>query len=225
MDNKLIVELTDVTFTYCISELQDMLSDKEAYEEADNLPKWLAIENDFDWDLVYSYIETLEHRLGFEDVSININDEIPFTKLIKYTLGFIFNPELDKTLLIEMNQKHKWNYGLINACGGKQDKGETPAECIARECLEETGFSSQAEDWDYTGVYRGLHEGNRFEVKVYTTIRGQYNYNWIAYGPEGTVQWYDIEAIPNNTVSNFKWMLPFALDKAKGGTKGCFEVQ
>ena len=227
MDNKLIVELTTHSFTYCISELQEMLDERELYKEADNLPKWLAIHNDFDWELVFAYIEDLERRLGFEDFSIDINikDKISSTKLIKYTLGFIFNPELDKTLLIKMGKEDKWNYGMVNACGGKIDKGETPDECMARECCEETGIILEANDWRYTGIYKGLHEGNRFEVHVYNAIHRASSYNIVSEGPEGTVKWYDIDSIPSNTVANFKWMLPFALEKAKSGNQETFEVQ
>ena len=69
----------------------------------------------------------------------------------KYTVGFIFNKDLSKVLLIHKT-KPEWQAGRINGIGGKVEDGEEYVDCMVREAEEETGIKSKSKDWVSTGV-------------------------------------------------------------------------
>jgi len=145
-------------------------------------------------------------------------------KLTNYTLGFIFNKELNKVLLIQFPNKGKWNDGFINGVGGHIDKGETPLQCMMREAAEEADFYSTKDRWNYAGMYDGTNSSNPF--KIYT-FYCQFEEHLIKAfnGEEGSTNWYTIENIPKlKTVSNLQWMVPFCIAKIKGEIHGTFHA-
>jgi 8-oxo-dGTP pyrophosphatase MutT (NUDIX family) len=85
--------------------------------------------------------------------------------------------------------------------GGKQDIGETAAECAVRECEEETGI--RAEITGFLGVYTNPHH-----IVAYTDgeIRQQYENCYIGrpIGGEPTI---------NDEADDVVWIQPADLDK------------
>lgn len=77
-----------------------------------------------------------------------------------YCLGFAFNLERTHVLLIRKNRP-RWMAGRLNGIGGKIEEGETPAQAMVRECLEEAGLAIT--EWDAFGVM----EGEDFEVTCF----------------------------------------------------------
>ena len=68
----------------------------------------------------------------------------------EFVLGFIFNKDLTKILLIKKNRGPKGLNSMknrINGIGGHMEKNESFYDSIQRECLEETGLD--IEDWIY----------------------------------------------------------------------------
>ncbi len=55
-----------------------------------------------------------------------------------YVLGFVFNSQLNKVLLIK-KERPDWMKGRWNGIGGKLEDGETPSDAMYREANEETG--------------------------------------------------------------------------------------
>lgn len=127
----------------------------------------------------------------------------------KYTLGFLFNKELTKVLLIH-KQRPAWQKGMINGLGGKFENHESALECIAREVQEETNISTNPKSWI---KYAELHS-SKFAVDVMATIYS---------GPEADatnnedqpVEWFDIKDLPKNVMTNLTWLIPLALEKLK----------
>src|SRR5690242_7587733 len=65
-----------------------------------------------------------------------MNTEQPNWK--HYTVGFFFNEDLSKVLLIR-KAKPPWQAGRLNGIGGSFEGTESPEKCMDREFLEETG--------------------------------------------------------------------------------------
>jgi len=59
--------------------------------------------------------------------------------MIKYVVGFLFSPEMDKVVLIEKTHPD-WQKGLLNGVGGKIEMDEEPNICMIREFEEEAGL-------------------------------------------------------------------------------------
>jgi 8-oxo-dGTP diphosphatase len=83
----------------------------------------------------------------------------------QFVVGFAFN-ELERVLLVE-KKRPDWQKGLLNGIGGKIEPGETPAEAMDRECLEETGLRLK---WTEVGLMRGANTDGKktlFECFIY----------------------------------------------------------
>lgn len=131
--------------------------------------------------------------------------------ITNYSLGFIFNKELDKVLLIKLNKPGQWNHELINGVGGKFNFSENFKQCMVRECEEETGLN--IEDWNYIGNFCKDEE---FNVYTFYSIIESSNakINWQC--PEGFLQWYNINDLNKlSLVENAKWMILYCLQKIK----------
>lgn len=63
----------------------------------------------------------------------------PEPKVTHYSAGFLFSPSKTKLLLIRKNRP-AWMRGMLNGIGGHIEPGETPHDCMVRECQEETGL-------------------------------------------------------------------------------------
>lgn len=80
----------------------------------------------------------------------------------RYVLGFAFNEELDKVLLIEKKQP-EWQAGHLNGVGGKFEPGENGVMAMVREFEEEVGIISFVFDWSEVGIM----ESEDFIVEVF----------------------------------------------------------
>jgi 8-oxo-dGTP diphosphatase len=115
-------------------------------------------------------------------------------KVAQYTLGFVFNHRIGhggvhapptQVLLIQ-KAKPAWQAGRMNGLGGKLEKGESFAQCGAREVEEESRRPGAAagergaidvapEEWRHFGVLRGAevyhHEASAsFEIHLFSAF-------------------------------------------------------
>jgi 8-oxo-dGTP diphosphatase len=67
---------------------------------------------------------------------------------MNYVAGFLFNPELNRVLLVKKS-KPAWQVGALNAIGGKIENGETRQAAMVREFEEETGVRTIIETWKF----------------------------------------------------------------------------
>ena len=81
-----------------------------------------------------------------------------------YVLGFAFDMDNDKVLLLEkltpVEQK-----GLLNGIGGKIEKFEDEFQAMIREFFEETGISTVEQDWLKVGTMKY----SSFSIHLFTT--------------------------------------------------------
>lgn len=63
-----------------------------------------------------------------------------------YVLGFAFSLDRKLVVLIQKNRP-EWQAGKINGIGGKLELNEDPDVAMAREFKEETGVSTNPNDW------------------------------------------------------------------------------
>src|SRR5579875_1366427 len=83
-----------------------------------------------------------------------------------YVLGFAFNKEKTKVLLIRKNRP-QWQAGLFNGIGGKIESYDVlPVKAMVREFIEETGLSTSIEQWNQ---YATLGSPN-FQVTCYWSV-------------------------------------------------------
>ncbi|PJE64304.1 MAG: hypothetical protein COU90_02535 [Candidatus Ryanbacteria bacterium CG10_big_fil_rev_8_21_14_0_10_43_42] len=124
-----------------------------------------------------------------------------------YTLGFVFNTDLSKVLLME-KQHPDWQRGKYNGIGGKIEEGEESRACIVREIEEESGLSTEEADWIYIGVLKA----EEYVVDVYALVYMGARTDAVTTTDE-RVEWFSTVSLPDKVIPNLRWMVPFALDK------------
>jgi 8-oxo-dGTP diphosphatase len=135
----------------------------------------------------------------------------------KFTLGFIFNPELTKVLLVH-KEKPEWQKGKINGIGGKYEDGETAEQCISRETFEESTLRIPSNEWTYVGTVH--QERGDFGVLAATyagppqdAVKNDYE----------EIEWFKVGKLPANVIPNLQWLVPLALYKLQNNFES-FEV-
>ena len=124
-----------------------------------------------------------------------------------YTVGFIFNKDLSKVLLIHKLHP-EWQNGRVNGIGGKIEPGEESIDCIVREIREETGLITDKDKW----IYAGKNIDSDWVVDFYSY---QYHGNEkdAQQMIDEEIEWFDLNALPENLIPNLAWLIPLALDK------------
>lgn len=125
----------------------------------------------------------------------------------KYTLGFVFNPTMEKVALIE-KQRPSWQAGKHNGVGGKIEPHETSIACIARETREESGVVIGEAHWMHVAVLGGDDWNMDVYAAVHTGGEGE-----LATLTDETVQWFPVSNLPETALSNVPWLVHLAKDK------------
>jgi 8-oxo-dGTP diphosphatase len=125
----------------------------------------------------------------------------------KYTLGFLFNHDLSRVLLIH-KLRPAWQKGMVNGLGGKFEKDETAKTCITREVEEETNLKTNPSDWQKIGE---LHS-SKFAVDVMVAIYSGQASDAVS-NEEEKVEWFPTSNLPKNIMTNLSWLIPLALEK------------
>lgn len=124
-----------------------------------------------------------------------------------YTVGFIFDPTFENVLLMHKT-KPAWQAGKINGLGGKIEPGETMYECIAREIKEESALETNTDAWVFIGNISS--DTVSLDVLVYIYVGRLADAQTV----EGErVEWFPVASLPQNIISNLRWLIPMTIDK------------
>jgi 8-oxo-dGTP diphosphatase len=116
-----------------------------------------------------------------------------------YVVGFHFRN--GEVALIAKNRPD-WQRGRLNGIGGHIEVGETPLEAMSREFQEEAGVRGQLNWRQFCLVY-----GDSYELYCFAS---QYSGEPIRTMTDETVGWYSIDHLPDNILSNLRWLIPMA---------------
>lgn len=128
----------------------------------------------------------------------------------KYVVGFLFNQEMNKVVLIQKNRP-EWQKGLLNGVGGKVERSETFEEAMYREFKEETGLVTNR--WDNFAVV--AEEG---DYAVYFFCTTDYDADKATTQTDEEIFFIPVEDISNmpNIIPNLRWLIPMAIDRMSG---------
>lgn len=130
----------------------------------------------------------------------------------QYVVGFLFNDDLTKVVLIEKNRP-LWQAGKYNGVGGHIEADESPREAMEREFFEETGMLFNS--WDMFG---------KIEVpnaEIFCFCAKAYDLNYIKTITDENVYIVNIEKFDdiifnNALVLNLTWLVPMAIWRLSG---------
>ena len=125
--------------------------------------------------------------------------------MIEYVAGLLFSDEGDRVTLILKNRP-EWQAGSYNAVGGKVEFGETPADAMKREFIEEAGVDI---DWEH----RFTLEGSDYRYRVHWF--SCHNTEAMAYLRTVTdeiVEVVETYNMPENVIPNLWWIVPMMND-------------
>lgn len=125
----------------------------------------------------------------------------------KYTLGYIFTPDLQKVLLVHKIDP-EWQRGKLNGIGGKNKENETDMNCIIREVEEETSLKTQKKDW----IFLGKMHGTNWTMSLFTIVFESKPELAKQAGKE-KIEWFSVSELPSNIIPNLKWQIPLAIEK------------
>lgn len=127
--------------------------------------------------------------------------------MVNYVTGFMLSNDGQRVVLIRKRQP-SWQQGWLNGVGGKIEPGETPAQAMAREFLEETGVQTDPASWqpfvelDESGlacVYFFFCR-NDAAVTAARTMEAE------------PVEIHAVQPLPDDVLHNLRWLIPMALD-------------
>lgn len=135
---------------------------------------------------------------------------------MNYCVGFIFNEDLTKVLLVKKNRGPECVKNRLNGIGGKIEKDESGDEAIIRECMEETGLKINR--WNYFCELK-CNEGI---IYLYYVATGDiFNYKQLEDEKIGIYSLdcnNEYDSIVNDfyknylVVANINWLIPMALN-------------
>lgn len=123
---------------------------------------------------------------------------------IQYVVGFLFSSDFKKVVLINKNRPD-FQKGLYNGVGGRIEEGETPADAMKREFLEETGLL--VETWREYCVLQG-----NCIVYVFSANSNDYNQVQTKTDERVDIIW-SFEVPTLNVMPNLRWLIPMASDQ------------
>lgn len=132
----------------------------------------------------------------------------------EYVVGFAFNEDMSKVLLIRKNRP-EWQAGKLNGVGGKiEDKDDTISHAMTREFLEEANIFVSPDKWQLFCTQKGpKYRVYKFYVKGVdiTAARSM---------TDEKLYILDLDEIgwerKYNILQNLSWAINFILDDSVG---------
>lgn len=125
----------------------------------------------------------------------------------KYALGFMFNEDKTKVLLINKNRPD-YQKGRLNGLGGKPEEGDENNSLFTmiREFKEESGIYH--DKWEqFCELY-----GDNWSIDVFRAFGDIYEAKNVT---DEEVCIVDINDLPENVMGNLHWLIYMALGKDK----------
>jgi 8-oxo-dGTP diphosphatase len=137
---------------------------------------------------------------------------MPYTPILA-TLGYVFNPDGRRVLLIHRNTRPEDPHlGKYNGLGGKLDPIEDVVACIRREIREEAGIECEQLELRGTISWPGFGKdgedwfGFLFRVTAFSGTVLDRN-------PEGVLEWVDVDRVPELPLwEGDRYFLPLLFD-------------
>ena len=119
----------------------------------------------------------------------------------------MFSQDASHVVLIK-KLNPQWQRGFFNGVGGKIEANESSVDAMMREFSEETGVSTQPQDWTcFANVFRA----NCYDVDMYFA-QSDLAFDALTVEAE-EVHILKVAALPKNLIPNLQWLIPLALDK------------
>lgn len=125
----------------------------------------------------------------------------------EYVVGFLFNPEKTQVAL-EVKKRPDWQAGRLNGIGGKIEDGETAAQAMNREFIEEA--NANINDWRCFCI---LTDKRGWIIHFFVSFAGFLNFKTMG---DEEVWLYDVRTVLIGNlpkIPNLNWLIPMALDK------------
>ncbi len=132
--------------------------------------------------------------------------------MISYVCGFLFahasgSPQGAPDVLLIRKNRPRWQAGMLNGVGGHVEPGETPAEAMRREFLEEAGVGGL--EWSPVA----LLAGGGFEVHFYASWTDRKTFDAAtALTDEQLVRISTADLAGAAVLPNLRVLIPLALD-------------
>lgn len=136
---------------------------------------------------------------------------------IAYVVGFMFSLDAMSVALIR-KRKPAWQAGLLNGIGGKIEPGETAADAMAREFLEETGSKTDPEVWKHYHTMSGTNDdGGKFRVEYFATIGRTDDLRTVEHEEITVKPLGQLDLRSGGMVENVAWLIALAFDVLTDG--------
>jgi 8-oxo-dGTP diphosphatase len=128
---------------------------------------------------------------------------------VLYVLGFAFDPKTGRVLLVQKS-KPEWQAGRWNGIGGHIEVGEKKYSAMLREFQEETG-RRVSYGWKHFGKLTMAQTENSPPgvVHLYTKVVEDLD-QLVAPDGEDPIALHDPYDLPDNIISNLRWIVPMA---------------
>lgn len=123
---------------------------------------------------------------------------------IQYVAGLLYSDEGDTVTLIRKNRP-AWQAGNYNAIGGKIEEGESPAQAMNREFIEEAGVDIE---WESRFI---LSNPGVFSVHFFSCHSSE-AMTYLATMTDELVEVVPTYNLPENTIANLWWIIPMLND-------------
>jgi len=129
----------------------------------------------------------------------------------KYTVGIIFNKDLDHVLLALKNRPD-WMKGTYNGPGGRfEDVDQDCFDCVVREIQEECGLETHRDQWDFRGYLESISLSVDFLTMIY-----QGEMDDMKTLTDEVMYWIPMDKLPKNLARNIDWIIPLCYRFHKG---------
>lgn len=128
---------------------------------------------------------------------------------MRYVLGFMFNNSRTRVALIRKN-KPTWQAGRLNGIGGKIEEGESPTAAMVREFLEETGYETRPEQWEFFCQMEGTD--GQWNVDVFAAVGDIERLQSITDEKVVVMMLSELHPRSLEIIENLSWLVPMALD-------------
>jgi 8-oxo-dGTP diphosphatase len=121
-----------------------------------------------------------------------------------YVAGFLIDPTRQLVALVRKG-KPAWQAGLLNGIGGKIEPGESAADAMSREFMEEAGVCIQAGAWEHFATV----DGDWGSVTFFRCFGSTSGVQTMESEP---IEVHHLPSVPYDAaLPNLSWLLPLAL--------------